>query len=157
MVTSMKILVFSDSHGRMDLMVDAVERERPDHIFFLGDHYRDGLKLSGICPRIPMNAVRGNCDWGPGPDEKLVELEGVRFLLTHGHLHNAKAGYRELISAGRRAGVDMVCFGHTHRAEYVPAEDGLWLFNPGTAGGVHARAGYGVLTAEQGRVTGELK
>lgn len=153
----MKILVFSDSHERLGLMIEAVDRERPDHIFFLGDHYRDGEELSALYPRIPMNAVRGNCDWGPGPDEKVVELEGVRFLLTHGHLYGAKAGAGGLISAGRRAGVDMVCYGHTHRAEYTPAGDGLWLFNPGTAGGVHARAGYGVLIVEQGKVTGALK
>lgn len=156
-MTKMKILVFSDSHRRMGLMIEAVKKERPDHIFFLGDHYQDGQELAAFYPRIPMNAVRGNCDWGPGPDEKVVELEGVRFLLTHGHLHGAKSGQSGLISAGRQMRVDMVCYGHTHRAEYTPAGDGLWLFNPGTAGGIGARAGYGVLIAEQGKVTGELK
>ena len=38
----MKILVFSDSHGRLGLMLDAIEKERPQRVFFLGDNYRDG-------------------------------------------------------------------------------------------------------------------
>ena len=76
----MKILVFSDSHGAMGKMVEAMEHERPHHVFFLGDHYRDGIELSQLYPDIPMDIVRGNCDWGKGPDLRVVELEGVRFL-----------------------------------------------------------------------------
>ena len=83
----MKIIVFSDSHGKLDWMIAALEMERPDHIFFLGDHERDGWDLSRLYPMIPLNAVKGNCDFGPGLEDWVVELEGVRFLLTHGHLY----------------------------------------------------------------------
>lgn len=156
MVTALKILVFSDSHGRLGHMIDAVEKENPNHIFFLGDNYRDGLSLADLYPEIPVSAVRGNCDWGSGPDEEEVLLGGVRFLLTHGHKYNCKAGLGGLISEGRRRGVDMVCFGHTHQALHIQADENLWLFNPGTAGGVHNREGYGVLIAERGKLTGRL-
>ena len=73
MVTNMKILVFSDSHGRLGLMTDAIEKERPQRVFFLGDNYRDGQALADAYPDIPMELVRGNCDWDKAPDELIVE------------------------------------------------------------------------------------
>ena len=41
----MKILVFSDSHGEKENMLLTVEAERPDAVFHLGDHWRDGEEL----------------------------------------------------------------------------------------------------------------
>lgn len=155
-MTCLKILVCSDSHGRLGGMIDAVERECPDHIFFLGDCYRDAEALAELYPKIPMTAVRGNCDWGWGPDEEEVMLGGVRFLLTHGHRYSCKSGLGGLISEGRRRGVDMVCFGHTHQALHVQGGEDIWLFNPGSVGGVHSREGYGVLIVSDGKVTGRL-
>ena len=152
----MKILVLSDSHGRLGLMLDAMERERPHRVFFLGDHYQDAQALADAYPGVPVDAVKGNCAWCAGPEELLVEAEGVRFLLTHGHRYYAKSGVDWLADAGREKGVDMVCFGHTHEALNMPRQ-GVWLFNPGTAGGVRGRPGYGVLIVEKGTVRGELK
>lgn len=154
----MKILVFSDSHGKLDWMIAAMEMEKPDHVFFLGDHERDGWDLSRMYPTIPLNAVKGNCDWGPGLENWVIELEGVRFLLTHGHLYGAKSGYARLEEAGVRSGVDVVCFGHTHIAEDVNEPGRIRLFNPGTIGGPHGqRTTYGVLTVKGGTVTAEIK
>ena len=152
----MKILVFSDSHGRLGHMLDAMEKERPRRVFFLGDNYRDGEDLAAAYPDIPVDLVKGNCDFCPGPDELLVEAGGVRFLLTHGHRYHAKSGTDRLAEAGKRAGAAVVCFGHTHEALNMP-ERGVWLFNPGTAGGVHNRPGYGVIIAEDGKFQSFLR
>lgn len=152
----MKILVFSDSHGAMGKMVEAMEHERPHHVFFLGDHYRDGIELSELYPDIPMDIVRGNCDWGRGPDLRVVELEGVRFLLTHGHLQYVKSGLDELLQEAKNRQVQVACFGHTHLAKVV-YRDGIYLMNPGSAGGCHAREGYGVIEALDGSVNLLLK
>ena len=148
----MKILGFSDPHGAMGKMVEAMEHERPHHVFFLGDHYRDGIELSQLYPDIPMDIVRGNCDWGKGPVLRVVELEGVRFLLTHGHLQYVKSGLDELLQEAKNRQVQVACFGHTHLAKVV-YRDGIYLMNPGSAGGCHAREGYGVLEALGGSVT----
>ena len=152
----MKILVFSDSHGAMGKMVEAMEHERPHHVFFLGDHYRDGIELSQLYPDIPMDVVRGNCDWGKGPDLRVVELEGVRFLLTHGHLQYVKSGLDELLQEAKNRQVQVACFGHTHLAKVV-YRDGIYLMNPGSAGGCNAREGYGVIEALGGSVNLLLK
>lgn len=154
----MKIVVFSDSHGKLDWMIAAIEAERPNHIFFLGDHERDGWDISRLYPEIPVNAVKGNCDWGTGLDEWLVELQGVRFLLTHGHLYGAKSGYGRLLAAGEHSGANMVCFGHTHSPLMNCAVGTIKLFNPGTIGGPHGqRVTYGVLTVKNGHITEEIK
>lgn len=133
-------------------MEEAVEQERPDGIFFLGDCIRDGRTLSARFPHTPAYLVKGNCDWGEGEERLILELEGVRFLLTHGHLHGVKQGLLRLALAGREAGADIVCFGHTHQALNT-AEPGIWLFNPGTAGGAYGQqATYGILWVEHGAV-----
>ena len=155
-MNNMKILVFSDSHGRLGHMVEAMERERPHRVFFLGDHYRDGQALADAYPDIPMELVRGNCDWDKAPDELIVEAGGVRFLLTHGHRYWVKSGTDQLARAAREMGVDVACFGHTHNALNMP-DHGVLLFNPGTAGGIYARAGYGVITADGGKYRADLK
>lgn len=152
----MKILVFSDSHGSLSKMVEAMEHERPQHVFFLGDHYRDGVELSTLYPDIPMDIVRGNCDWGKGPDLKVVELEGIRFLLTHGHLQYVKSGLDELLQEALNRQVQVACYGHTHLAKVVYRQ-GIYLMNPGTVGGVNAREGYGVIEALGGSVNLFLK
>ena len=137
-------------------MVDAMEREQPRRVFFLGDNYRDGEALADAYPDVPMELVRGNCDWDTAPDELIVEAGGVKFLLTHGHRYHVKAGTGELARAAREKGVDVACFGHTHRGLDMPGR-GVWLFNPGSAGGVHSRVGYGVIVAEGGKFRTELK
>ena len=152
----MKILVFSDSHGRLGPMMDAMERERPQRVFFLGDCYRDGEALADACPDVPMELVRGNCDWDKAPDELILEAGGVRFLLTHGHRYYVKSGTGHLARAAKEKGVDVVCFGHTHEGLNMPRR-GVWLFNPGSAGGIHSRVGYGVILVENGKFRTELK
>lgn len=153
----MKIAIFSDSHGRMEHMVAAMEEEQPDYVFFLGDNLRDGRELSKLYPKTPMKLLRGNCDFGPGPDELVVELEGCRFLLVHGHLHGAKSEMECLAAAGRQVDADMVCFGHTHHGANLWNGTRPWLFNPGTVGGIRERPGYGIVEVQGGSLNAWLK
>lgn len=137
-------------------MLEAIERERPRRVFFLGDNYRDGQALADVYPDVPMELVRGNCDWDRAPEELIVEAGGVKFLLAHGHRYGVKSGTDRLARAARDKGVDVACFGHTHDALNMP-DRGVWLFNPGTAGGIHGRGGYGVILVENGKFRTELK
>ena len=139
----MKILVFSDSHGRLGHMMDAMERERPRRVFFLGDCYRDGEALRNAYPDVPMELVRGNCDWGSSlPTVGEYEAEGARIFYTHGHAYGVKSGDETIISAARERKADILLFGHTHqsREDY---EDGLYIMNPGRLSGWEPS--YGVI------------
>ena len=82
----MKILVFSDSHGRTIDMYGLIEAEDPDAVIHLGDHYEDACDLRRSYPNIPVYAVRGNNDFEPdAPLFSVIAPEGVRMYLTHGH------------------------------------------------------------------------
>ena len=154
----MKLLITSDSHGRVSHMQRAVEREQPDRLYHLGDVMRDLERLSLACPHVPMDGVSGNCDGiGAGSSCMEVEVEGVRLMLTHGHLYQVKRGLTDLAAQGERLGVDGVLFGHTHQATAYQRPGGLWLINPGSVGGVRAPATYAVVMVNRGELRVELK
>ena len=148
----MELLIFSDSHGHSQAMQAAYQRQVrfPDAVLFLGDGLRD-LCASDF-PASTLYAVQGNCDWTPRladgeqvSDELLLQFEGHRLLLAHGHRYGVKSGYGAILSHAVRTGADVVIFGHTHQPtlEIVPAgaEIGgevllrpVYLFNPGSIG-----------------------
>lgn len=140
----MKWLVFSDSHGSIDYMRQAVEAEGPDRVLHLGDMVRDGGKLQAIFPQLPMEQVRGNCDgWGSDePEEKEVFFQDRRIWMLHGHTYHVKYGTGMVTSEARARGVDVVVFGHTHQP--LCDWDGVWVLNPGTVSGMPS-ATYGVI------------
>lgn len=148
----MKILVFSDSHGNVTNMRAAVAAEKPDRLFHLGDVVRDARALADAFPHIPLDYVSGNCDYaGEGPTQSIVEAEGARILLTHGHTYHVKLGIGGAVEAARQAEVDVLAFGHTHQALCTQDEGGLWVMNPGSIRGPSSPA-YGVIEVCKGTV-----
>ena len=84
----MKYLVLSDSHGNVDNMVRAVEREKPDGIIHLGDCWRDAEELHELFPRLPLEQVPGNCDFGRF--EELVDASARPMLLNPGSIGDVR-------------------------------------------------------------------
>ena len=147
----MKILVLSDSHGMLAPMEQAVSATSPDVIVHLGDYHRDAAALEDRFPDIPLVSVPGNCDF-PGGDEPLTRVlqwEGVRVLITHGHRYGVKGGLLKLELAAREAEAQLALFGHTHRALCEDVGD-LWLLNPGSCG--YGFPTCGVVELEEGTV-----
>ncbi len=145
----MKLLVLSDSHHNISHMITAVEQQSPDRILHLGDHFHDAEALLAFFPAVPLTAVPGNCDsWTGQPPEQLLELEGRRILLSHGHLWHVKSGFETALQAARAAQADIVLFGHTHNAYCRQESDGLWVMNPGSAG----NGTYGIIRLENSQI-----
>lgn len=139
-------------------MLDIVEREQPNEIFHLGDCLRDAETVSFAYPEIPVIMVPGNCDGWTGMSERLLlERAGVRILLAHGHRWHVKSGAGGALSDARMCGANILLYGHTHQAVCCTEEDGLWRMNPGTVGGIGARATYGVIELLGGKVTCEIR
>ena len=142
----MKILVFSDSHRSRGGMLDAIDAHRPDQVIHLGDLQSDAEELTYVDPKLPICMVPGNCDgWTMDPLKKQITLAGKQFLLSHGHLWGVKRNFDGAIADARAAGVDVLLFGHTHKAVCHQLEDGRWVMNPGTS-----RSTYGMITIENG-------
>lgn len=110
----MKVLVFSDSHGRMIEMLAAVEAEQPDLVLHLGDHLEDAQELHRMCPEIPVIGVLGNNDWNDGKNEEIVTVEGVRIFMTHGHAYRVRSTTSRMLLETKRRGCQIGLFGHTH-------------------------------------------
>ena len=147
----MKVLVLSDSHGAVDNMARCVALTQPRHILHLGDCLRDARALHDRFPEITMDTVPGNCDWGSFDEpERLLELEGVRILMLHGHTRNVKSSPLAAQYAAREWGADVLLFGHTH-CPLVDWDGALYTMNPGAAGDPR-RPTYGVITMENGKV-----
>lgn len=145
----MKILVFSDSHGKSENIIKALKIHGGvcDFAVFLGDGLKD-IDYVREKFSVPFVTVKGNCDTlisSGERDECVLDLDGVRVLLTHGHKYNVKYGCGTLLYRARELEVDAVLFGHTHTPldtqEYV-GDKRIHLFNPGSVG---MGATYGII------------
>ncbi len=160
----MKYLIFSDTHGSPRGMLSVIDRciHDTDGVIFLGDVCLDTGAVSEKYPDLPIYSVAGNCDLrgkllAPEESERLIEVDGIRILMLHGHTRSVKYYMGELEAFARRAGADVVLFGHTHERylDYRNDEEkGLYIFNPGSAS--QSRDGlppsFGVLTVMNGQV-----
>ena len=145
----MLLTVFSDTHGNTDGMLAAVAEHRPDMALHLGDHSRDADLLRAEFPDLPVVSVRGNCDiLSDAPEKEILQLEGLRLFLCHGHEYSVKFTLDSLLNAVHFSGAKLGLFGHTHIAEYRNYGD-LALLNPGSAG--KGERSYGLLTIEGGK------
>lgn len=145
-----KVLVLSDSHGNIDNMIYAIMEENPDMIIHLGDCMADVESLIEEIQDIPVENVPGNCDFCCGSQEKVLEINGVRVLICHGHTYNVKNDYYRIQMAAMEKGVDIAMFGHTHRVFYNH-HNGIRLFNPGSIGapGYGCSPSYGILVIDK--------
>lgn len=129
----MKALVFSDSHGKLDGIVEAMKRH-PDYeaIFHMGDVGNDADALWLMTP-YPVYIVRGNCDYLPKLKEYLVvEFGGRRIAMTHGHRYLSYGNSTDSLRYfGLQQKADIVMFGHTHVPLLEETED-IILLNPGS-------------------------
>ncbi len=127
----MKICVLSDTHGIINIAEKALKDMKDiDIIIHAGDLVSDARYLETL--KYKVFCVAGNCDpFAIEPTEKILELQGKRIFLTHGHNYRVKYGYRELLTRAQQISADVVIFGHTHLPEntYI---DNILFFNPGS-------------------------
>ena len=156
----MKCLVFSDSHGYVGAMEEALNvHTDAEVIFFLGDGLSDLEYIKSEYPERTYYAVRGNCDFSdrvtPATAEALIC--GKRIMLTHGHEYGVKHGFDTLMRAGEQRLADIVLFGHTHDPYECYIDNGeraggrLYLFNPGSISYTYGSENYGIITLERGK------
>lgn len=132
----MKIIVVSDTHGSTAALERVMElNHNADAVVHCGDSRGEMANIRMKYPNITCYEVRGNCDFGSGlPLTLSFTLDGMRFMVTHGHAYNVKFGLESLARAAKEDSADVVFYGHTHIAD-DRVIDGVRLLNPGACGG----------------------
>lgn len=147
----MKIIVVSDTHGdNKDVIEKIMELGKPDVLIHLGDYVEDGIKISKAFG-VETIIVRGNGDYGSAyKDDELIELEGKKLFITHGHKYNVRNTIANLYYRGLELGADIILFGHTHVPVNVK-EDGIIILNPGSPSlprGINRKKTFGLIEIE---------
>ncbi len=152
------ILVLSDIHGGVSFAKKALEMH-PEckTVIFLGDGARHIGALEKEAPEKTFFAVMGNCDTfldGVPEREAVLEMEGHRIFICHGHTCMVKYGKGALLNAAKKKECDIALFGHTHIAyEKYDSESGIYMFNPGSIGAPRdSRFTYGILSLDEKNV-----
>jgi len=141
-----KLLVISDSHGNTTLAEKVINKHRDvDMVIHLGDYFRDANRLEDLFPKLHFEYVYGNSDFmiGDVPIEKILEIEGQRVLLTHGHRYSVKWGTDRLQNT------------HIPQVEHLPA---CIILNPGSISDPRGEddESYAIVTIDSFKIDVEL-
>lgn len=129
---NLRIIAFSDTHGRKSAMYKIFEKDAHTYIF-LGDGERELDEMRKLYPHKRILSVRGNCDFGSSaPDIDIYSVEGVRIMFTHGHNHGVKYSTDRLFYLALENKIDVMLYGHTHCRD-LQYDEGVYIINPGSA------------------------
>jgi putative phosphoesterase len=167
----MKYVIAGDIHGSADWckkLLDAFHAENADKLVLLGDILYHGPRNDfpdGYAPKAVfamLNAikdkivcVRGNCDsevdqmvleFPIMADYALLEADGRKLFLTHGHLFNAENP--PLLQAG-----DLLLNGHFHAPCFQTLENGAYYANCGSTALPKDDTPHSYLIYEDGELT----
>lgn len=144
-----RIVILSDTHGNyagIEKLLPIINEN--DFLFHLGDHDFD-LKAFEREIKAKIYSVKGNCDGGG--DDLLLEIDGVKILLTHGDRYGVKSSLYKLTLRAKELGVKAVFYGHTHVSN-VEEIDGVVYFNPGSLSR-YGESFYGYVVIYDGKIS----
>ncbi|MBQ9729910.1 MAG: metallophosphoesterase [Clostridia bacterium] len=126
-----KIVVLSDTHGNVRGL-RAIEQlfAENDIVIHLGDGCTDMRDYVAENPD-KYYILQGNCDFARALPEFVLEVEGVRIFMAHGHQYGVKTDLSRLAYAAKERDCSLALYGHTHQAR-VTEIGGITCINPGT-------------------------
>lgn len=150
-----KILIMSDTHGDRANFIKLIEQENPNYTIHAGDF---------CCPITLISKyvdyfVAGNND-SDGDSLKLFEIDGIKFMLTHGHQYSTLfsilkgARDKQIFHDAKIKDVRVVITGHTH-VEHIEEREGILHINPGSLEWPRNNTGtktYAILNIEKGEI-----
>jgi uncharacterized protein len=125
----MNLVVVSDNHRNLEVLewIKAVNPDA-DHYLHLGDSELSEATLSNL----GFYGVHGNYPFEPKfPMDLLMEFNGVKTFLTHGHKYSVKMGLYGLVEAALSLNAKLVLYGHTHDPSIKEYENIIFV-NPGS-------------------------
>lgn len=123
----MEFIVLSDNHGKTKEL-ELILKKFPSACGFI--HCGDNELSKELM--APFHAVSGNNDYYVEyPDDLVVNLDGVRIYVTHGHLLPYGNRINALAAIAKQKGCTIACTGHTH--VFIDKDvDGVRIINPGS-------------------------
>ena len=143
----------SDTHGNKSF--DQFLQSTADAALYahLGDYTRDCDALKALTQKQVVG-VRGNNDYDESyPIYEVISVDGVKFLLTHGHTLNVKYTLDRLIYKALECDAKCVLYGHTHIPD-ISYREGIFIACPGAFG--RANPTYLRIRVENGTVRPDL-
>jgi len=127
----MKFLITSDVHGKLERL-DALVKAHKDITHHL--NAGDMVLNPHLYETYHLITVKGNNDYGVDlPYIRILDIDGLKIMLTHGHLEYVKFGLDRLKLKAKLHDVNIVIFGHTHE-RYLMVEENIMFINPGALG-----------------------
>jgi len=128
-----KIGIISDTHGKLPYQIYDIFSD-VDQIWHAGDigslHLINELEIIA-----PVQCVCGNVDGYPlcatYPEQKVIELENFRFLLTHRFFDQSMRLFPSVKSQIKQH-FDAIIYGHTHIADLRNGSGNTLFFNSGS-------------------------
>lgn len=151
---NMRAVVLSDSHGNVEACEKAIESMGDiDMIIHLGDIARDVDYIEAVYDFVKVCSVVGNNDFlRRGNSEAVIDFDGHRIFICHGHTLSVSSGTQRLEDAAKRQGCEAALFGHTH-VPVLKEEDGIMVLNPGSVSRPRGcRPSFAVLETEDGKL-----
>ena len=152
----MKVLVFSDSHGAVNLAEEMLNKEKEcSLVFFLGDGIEETEKMRDRYKDKKFILVKGNNDWYSQVDTEAYKyIDGLTIMSCHGHKFNVRFALRSLLNSAESVRANIALYGHTHKsAMYNDPLTGICAINPGAL----CEGKYAVLTIVKGAFDIEFK
>lgn len=147
------ILVVSDLHyDKKNIAKIMPKISEADIVIFCGDGLQSFKSLTAEFAG-KVTSVFGNCDSFNQGDEKFIEVEGLKILVTHGHRFGVKSGLFNLYDFCAENDVDVAFFGHTHEAVEVQ-HGSVKMINPGAISDF-SQPSYYFCTVNNGKMFGK--
>ena len=130
----MRAIVISDSHNDTSACERAINSiDKFDMIIHLGAIARDVDYLEMYYYPAKVISVLGNNDFMRSEDyEKVIDFDGHKIFLCHGHTFGVRQGTQRLEDMARQKGCSAALYGHTHVSSMKKCDDGLLIINPGS-------------------------
>ena len=153
----MRAIVLSDSHNNTascERAITAIGERNINLIIHLGDIARDVDYLESLYYPIKVASVVGNNDFlHHGDHEKVIEFDGHKIFICHGHTLGVNHGTEKLEAAARQKGCEAALFGHTHQPTLKECDDGLIVLNPGSVSQPRGSSpSFAILETENGKL-----
>ncbi|MDE6699718.1 MAG: metallophosphoesterase [Acetatifactor sp.] len=127
----MKVLIVSDTHKKNDTYLNLLKLHKPDLVIHCGDAEGAEYLLTEAAD-CPVHIVLGNNDFFSSlPRELELEIGKYKVWVTHGHNYYVSMGNETIKREAVARGMDIVCYGHTHRP-VVDRDDDIIAVNPGS-------------------------